>query len=105
MAKIYRVIQIKLNQFKKMSIWSLTDQQSVFKHYHSDNHFSEFLPTIQRQKSTGTDMKQNYVNVTFTLCILHACVSMRPFTLEFAQMHWVQFMCCEVNKSLLTGTD
>ena len=73
MAKIYRVIQIKLNQFKKMSIWSLTDQQSVFKHYHSDKHFSEFLPTIQRQKSTGTDMKQNYVNVTFTLCILHAC--------------------------------
>jgi len=25
-----------------MSIWSLTYQQSVFKHYHSDKHFSEF---------------------------------------------------------------
>ena len=36
MAKIYRVIQIKLNQFKKMSIWSLTYEQSVFKRYHSD---------------------------------------------------------------------
>jgi len=29
MTKIYRVIQIKLNQFKKMSIRSLTYQQSV----------------------------------------------------------------------------
>jgi len=42
MAKIYHVIQVKLNQFKKMSIWSLTYQQSVFKRYHSDKHFSEF---------------------------------------------------------------
>jgi len=42
MANIDRVIQIKLNQFKKMSIWSLTYQQSVFKRYHSDKHFSEF---------------------------------------------------------------
>ena len=25
-----------------MSIWSLTYQQSVFKRYHSDKHFSEF---------------------------------------------------------------
>ena len=30
MAKIYCVIKIKLNQFKKMSIWSLTYQQSVY---------------------------------------------------------------------------
>jgi len=43
MAKFYRVIQMKLNQFKKMSISSLTYQQSVFKRYHSDKHFSEFL--------------------------------------------------------------
>ena len=42
MAKIYRVVQIKLKQFKKMSIWSLTCQQSVFKHNHSGKHFSEF---------------------------------------------------------------
>jgi len=63
-AKIYRVIQIKLNQFKKMSIRSLTYRQSVFKHYHSDKHLSEFLPTRWRQKSTGKDMGQNYVTVT-----------------------------------------
>jgi len=25
-----------------MSIWSLTYQQSVFKHYHSDKHLSQF---------------------------------------------------------------
>ena len=46
MAKIYRVIQIKssfrVSQFKKMSIWSLTYQQSVFKRCHSDKQFSEF---------------------------------------------------------------
>jgi len=64
MAKIYRVIEIKLKQFKKMSIQSLTYQQSVFKSYHSDRHFSEFLPTRRRQKSTGIDMKQNYVTDT-----------------------------------------
>jgi len=42
MAKIYHVIQMKLNQFKKMSIWSLTNQQGVFKRYHVDKHLSEF---------------------------------------------------------------
>jgi len=42
MAMIYRVIQIKLNQFKKISTQSLTYQQSVFKPYHSDKHLSEF---------------------------------------------------------------
>jgi len=39
----------------------------LFKRYHSDKHFSEFLPTRWRQKSTGIDMEQNYVTVT--LCI------------------------------------
>jgi len=42
----------------------LTYQQSVFKRYHSDKHFSEFLLTRWRQKSTGIDMEQNYVTVT-----------------------------------------
>jgi len=73
MAKICRVIQIKLNQFKKTSIWSLTYQQSVFKRYRSDKHFSEFLPTRWRQKSTGIDMEQNYVTVT--LCIDQSTVT------------------------------
>jgi len=39
MAKIYSVIQIKLNQFKKMSIWSLTYQQSLFKHHQSKSFY------------------------------------------------------------------
>ena len=30
--------------FKEMSIWSLTYQQSAFKRYHSNKHFSEFYP-------------------------------------------------------------
>ena len=68
MAKIDRAVQIKLNQlFKKSSTWSLTYQQSVFKRYHSEKHYSEFLPTRRRQQSTGIDMEQNYVTVT--LCI------------------------------------
>ena len=60
MAKIYRVIQINLNQrlFNKMSIWSLTYQRSVFKRCQSDKHFSEFLPTRWRQKSTATKLRQ-----------------------------------------------
>ena len=68
MAKIYRVIQMKLNRIVfKMFIWSPTYQQSVFKRYHSDKHFSGFLTTRWRQKSTGIDMEQTYVTVT--LCI------------------------------------
>jgi len=42
MAKIYGVIQMKLNQFKKMSIRSLTYQQRVLVRYYSDKHFSVF---------------------------------------------------------------
>ena len=49
-----------------MPLWSVTCQQSVFERYHSDKHFSEFLPTIKmtEKKSTGMDMEQNYVTVT-----------------------------------------
>jgi len=58
MAKIYRFIQIKLNQSVKENVHvTLTYQESVFKRYHSDEHFSEFLPTRWRQKSTGIDME------------------------------------------------
>jgi len=52
-----------------MSTSLLTYQQSVFKRYHTGTHFSEFLPTRWRQKSTGVDMEQNYVTVT--LCIIN----------------------------------
>ena len=67
MAKICRVIQIELNDLViKMSIRSLTYQQSVglYRCCHSDKHFSRFLPTRWRRKSTGIDMEQNYVTVT-----------------------------------------
>ena len=50
-----------------MPLWSVTCQQSVFKRYHSDKHFSEFLPTRWRQKSTGIDIEQNYVTVTLSI--------------------------------------
>ena len=45
MAKIYRVIQTKLNQLVWENVyWSLTCQQSVglFKRYYSSKHFTEF---------------------------------------------------------------
>ena len=69
MAKIYRVIQVRneSDSLRKCPWGPLTYQQSVFKRYHSDKHFLEFLPTRWRQKSTGIDMEQNYVTVT--LCI------------------------------------
>ena len=35
--------------------------------YHSDKHFSDFLPTRWRQKSADIDMEQNHVTVT--VCI------------------------------------
>jgi len=54
-----------------MSTWSPTYQQSVFMRYHSDKHFSEFLPTRWRQKSTGIHVEQNHVTVT--LCISTSC--------------------------------
>ena len=65
MAKMYHVIQIKLNQFKKNVHHWLTNK--AYKRYHNDEDFSEFLAARWRQKSTGIDMEQNYVTVT--LCI------------------------------------
>jgi len=41
MAKIYRVIQIKLNQFNKMFIGSPTYQESVLRRYQTGKHFSD----------------------------------------------------------------
>ena len=49
---------------------SPTCRQSAFKRCHSDEHFSEFLPTRWRQKSTGIDMEQN--DVTVGLCMRYA---------------------------------
>jgi len=54
MAKIYRVVQIKLNQLIYENVHNydhyLTYQKSVFKRFYGDKHFSEFLPTRWRQK-------------------------------------------------------
>ena len=65
MANIYCVIQIKSNQLVSENVHMITDLPTQrIKRYHSDKHFSEFLPTRWRQKSTGIDMEQNYVTVT-----------------------------------------
>ena len=62
MAKIHRVIQIKLNQ---LGHW-LTNK-AYLSGITVTKHFWEFLPTRWRQKSTGIDTEQNYA--TATLCI------------------------------------
>jgi len=63
MAKIYHVIQIKLNRFKKMSIWSLTYQQRVFRCYHSDKHLSVFTYKMTAKINLHR-CGRNYVTVT-----------------------------------------
>jgi len=65
MANIDLVIQIKLNQLVSENVHVSTDlpTKRIYR-CHSDKHFSEFLPTTYRRKSTGIDKEQNYVNVT-----------------------------------------
>jgi len=55
-----------------MSMGFLTYQQSVFKRYHSDEHFSEFCPQNGGKQTTGIDT-ENYVTVT--LCLPAVIVS------------------------------
>ena len=55
MAKVYRVIQMQLNHLVKAKYLHvmLTYQQSVFKRYHSDQHFSEFFTYKMAAKING----------------------------------------------------
>ena len=66
-----------------IGLWSPTYQQSVFKRYHSDKHFSEFLPTRWRQKYTRVNVEQNYVTVTlegiFSVLIRQFLLTMRLY--------------------------
>ena len=74
MAKTYRVTQIKLNQFTKMYIISLTCKHgSHLSAITVANISQEFLPTRWRQKSTGIDMEQNYVTVTLSIEAVRGC--------------------------------
>ena len=52
----WRRYSIKTESFSLRNA-HMTCHQSVFKRYHSDKHFSEFLPERRRQKSTGRDKK------------------------------------------------
>jgi len=45
------------------------------KRYRSDKHFSEFLSTRWWQKSTGTDMEQNYATITQCIRLGVSCSS------------------------------
>jgi len=75
-----------------MTIRSLTDQQSVFKRYYSDKHFSqEFLPTRWRQKSTGENMEQNYITVT--LCIYSICYVLCYQVDRYSSVYRLLFSC------------
>jgi len=70
-----------------MYIWSPTYQQSIFERYHSDKHFSEFLPTRWRQKSTGIDMEQNYVTVTLCMVIFITLKIQKPAQIGAFSFH------------------
>ena len=62
-----------------MSTRSLTYQQSVFTRCDSDKHFSEFLPTRWRQKSTGIDTEQNYVTVSLCILLTTKCLNQQHY--------------------------
>ena len=86
MAKIYRVIQIKMNQLVQENVHMITDLAT--KHIQVLSQWqtlSTFLPTRWRQKPTGTDMEQNYVSVT--LCIQRDKEFHRPVALVHRAEH------------------
>jgi len=71
MAKIYCVIQTKLNQLVLENVRMIADLPTKqFKCCHSDKHFSQsfYLQNGRRQKSNGIDMERNYVTVTHISC-------------------------------------
>jgi len=72
MAKIYRVIQIKLNQLVSENVHVITDLPTKrFTRCHSDRHFSEFCLQHGGKKSTGIDMEQKCVTVTVCKKVAH----------------------------------
>jgi len=71
MAKIYRVIQIELNQLVSENVRVITDLPA--KRYHSIKHFWEFLPTRWRQKSTAWIWNETSSRSPY-LCIIHPVV-------------------------------
>jgi len=83
----------------------MTYQQSVFKRYHSDKHFSEFLPTRWRQKSAGTDMEQNYVTVTLSILRMTYFVSsdVKPYsaTQQLCSVHLLPCLALYSTRLLL----
>jgi len=86
MAKIYRVIQITLNQLVYKKVHMITDLPTWrIKRYHSDKQFSEFLPTRWRQQSTGMDIGQN--NVTVNLCIVLYRVATSSGVVMYVMLH------------------
>jgi len=52
--------KIESSDLSQMSLWSLTDQQSVFKQYHS----MRVLSTKWRKIPACIDMERNYITVT-----------------------------------------
>jgi len=87
MARIYRVIQIKLNQLAYENAHMITDlpTKCIYKGCFGDKSFSEFLPTRWWQKSSGIDMEQN---TSLSLYML--------FTVECDVMSTYVYQCVEV---------
>jgi len=78
MAKIYHVIQIKLNQL----IWENVHMITCLTAITVTNILSEFLPTWWRQKLTGIDTEQDYVTVTLCISLFNTVLWFRDWGLE-----------------------
>ena len=84
MAKIYRVVYIKLSQLVQENVHMITDLPTKrFKRYHGDKHFSEFFSYKMSAKSTGIDMAQNYVIITLCVPVGDVVIPAKAFARDY----------------------
>jgi len=83
----------------------MTYQQIVFKRYHSDKRFSEFLPTRWQQKSTATNMEQNYVTVILCIVDKDFCIICPSVKLFFSLKSFYKHLFALLKSALLFIND
>jgi len=87
---------------KTMSLWSLTDQQSVFKRYHSKKHM-RVLPTKWRRKPAGIDMERNYVTVTLCFKLFFTSMIVMLDRVCLSSRWWNTSLLCTWTISIRRG--
>ena len=89
----------------KMSLWSLSCQQSVFKRYHSSKHFWKVLPIRWQRKPAGIEITSpsTYVFTNFKIVFTHRLIN-KPFLIWLLKtsphFKYVATLLC--NLSLIT---